>query len=351
MTRKQDEEARPSTFEDRPNTRPAVRRSAGLLLGAGVSLFFLWLALGDLHLAEVWAGIRRADYRWVVPGLTLYFLSVWVRSWRWAYLLRPAKRLSGNGLFSVMTIGYMGNDLFPFRLGELLRAYVLWRREGVNLGTTFTTALVERLFDGLTMVLFVFVGLLFVPLEAGLRRPATIGAAVFVGALLFFLWIAARPQLLRRWAEAVIGHLVPRRWRAPLLGLVEGIVTGLTVFRRPQDVLITFGYTLAVWLLETGKYYLVSMAFGMRLPFTVILLMAGAVNLLTALPALPGYVGVFETGIDILAWTGVDPTVAASYILVLHALLWFPVVALGLYFLFREGLSWRDVQALAAGEE
>ncbi len=327
------------------------RRGLGLAAGAVVSGGFLWLALGDLHLTEVWEGIRSADYRWVIPGLALYFLSVWVRSWRWAYLLRPAKRLSGHSLFSVMTIGYMGNDLFPFRLGELLRAYVLWRREGVNLGTTFTTALVERLFDGLTMVLFVFIGLLFIPLEARLRKPATVGGIVFVGALLFFLWIAARPQLLHRWAEAIINHLLPLRWRAPLLRLVEGIVTGLAVFRRPQDVLITFGYTLAVWLLETGKYYLVSMAFGMRLPFTVILLMAGAVNLLTALPALPGYVGVFETGIDILAWTGVDRTIAASYILVLHALLWFPVVMLGLYFLFREGLSWSEVQQLAAQEE
>ncbi len=326
-------------------------RRLGLIIGAAVSLFFLWMALGDLHLPEVWEGIRKADYRWVLPGLALYFLSVWVRSWRWAFLLRGSKPLSGSRLFSVMTIGYMGNDLFPFRLGELLRAYVLWRREKVNFGATLTTAIVERLFDGLTMVLFVFLGLLFVPMEATLKRAATIGAAVFIGALLLFLWLAAHPQTMRHWAEALIGRLIPLRWQSPLLALVEGIVDGLSVFRTPWETLTAFAITLLVWLLETGKYYLVSKAFGMGLSLPVILLMAGAINLLTALPSLPGYVGLFETGIEILTWTGVDATVAASYILVLHALLWFPVVVLGLYFLFREGLSWSEVRHLAAEGE
>ncbi len=324
-----------------------ARRRLGLIIGAVVSGFFLWMALGDLHLRAVWDGIRRANYLWVAPGLAVYFLSVWVRSWRWAFLLRGARPLSGARLFPLMVMGYMGNDLFPFRLGEVLRAYLLWRREAINFGTTLTTALVERLFDGLTMVLFVFIGLLFVPLEGTLRRAAVMGAVIFIGALLLFLWLAAHPHLMRRWAEAVIAHLVPRRWQAPLLALVEGVVEGLSVFRSPWETLVAFGLTLVVWLLETGKYALVSLAFGMHLPLPVVLLMAGSINLLTALPSLPGYVGLFETGIDILAWTGVDPTAAASYILVLHALLWFPVVALGLYYLFREGLSWGEVRRLA----
>lgn len=324
------------------------RRWLWLALGALLSLIFLWSSLGSLHLPEVWAAMRAAQYGWVIPGLAVYFLSVLVRSWRWAYLLRGAKRLSGTRLFPIMVIGYMGNDLFPFRLGELLRAYVLWRQERVNLGTTFTTAVVERLFDGLTMVLFVLVGLLFIPLTALLQRVVTVGGAVFAGALVLFLALAASPELLRRIARAVSGVLVPHRWREPVLGLLEGVIAGLAVFRNLGDVLVTFGLTVLVWLLETGKYWLVSQAFALHLSYPAILLMGGAVNLLTALPSLPGYVGTFELGIKILQGIGAPADVAGSYILVLHALLWLPVVLLGLFFFTREGLTWADVQSAAA---
>ncbi len=320
-------------------------------LGVVLSLTFLTLALRDLHLGEVWDAMRRAQYGWVVPGLAVYFLSVYVRSWRWAYLLRAAKPLRAARLFPITVIGYMGNDIFPFRLGEVLRAYVLWRKEGVNFGTTFTTAIAERLFDGLTMLLFVVVGLLFIPLSALLRPLVVVAGAVFVTALLLFLGLASRPALLRSVAQRLIGILIPQRLRPPLLGLVEGVITGLAVFRNGLDVLVTFVLTLLVWLLEVGKYWLVSQAFALHLSFPAIMLMSGTVNLLTALPSLPGYVGTFELGIKVLQAIGVPANAAGSYILVLHALLWFPIVALGLVFFLREGLSWSEVQTAAQLEK
>ncbi len=313
-------------------------------LGMVLSLVFLGLALRDLHLGEVWAAMRSARYGWVIPGLLVYFLSVYVRSWRWAYLLRAAKPLRASGLFSIIIIGYMGNDIFPFRLGEVLRAYVLWRREGINFGTTLTTAIAERLFDGLTMVLFVVMGLLFIPLSAMLRPLVMVAGAVFLAVLLAFLVLASRPALLRDLAQRLVALFIPQRLRAPVLGLVEGVITGLAVFRTGTEVLMTFLLTLGVWLLEIGKYWLVSQAFALSMSFPAIMLMGGTVNLLTALPSLPGYVGTFEMGIKVLQALGASADVAGSYILVLHALLWFPIVALGLVFFLREGLSWSEVQ-------
>ncbi len=200
------------------------RRWPLLLLGLAISLFFLWYALRDLHLGEVAIALREARYIWLVPGVAVYFTSVWFRAWRWGFLLRASKRISANRLYPVVVIGYMGNDILPFRLGEALRAYVLWRKEGVNIGTTLTTAVLERLFDGLTLVLFVLFGLLFIPLSAFLNRLITVASAAFFGALAVFLGLAARPDVLRRIAHAVIDRVVPLRFRSPLLSLVEGIV-------------------------------------------------------------------------------------------------------------------------------
>lgn len=324
------------------------RRWFIIVLGLIISLAFLWYALRDLHLAEVRAALRGANFWWLVPGVAVYFVSVWFRAWRWGFLLRGSKPVSANRLFPVVVIGYMGNDVLPFRLGEVLRAYVLWRKEGINVGTTFTTAILERLFDGLTMVLFVLLGLLFIPLSTFLSRLVVVASAVFLGALIVFLVLSARPDLLRRIAQALIERLVPVRFRSPLLSLVEGVLVGLESLRSGRDVLILFGVTLWVWILETGKYWLVSFAFaGLRLPYVAILLMGGAVNLLTALPSLPGYIGTFELGIKILEGIGAPPSLAGSYILVLHAILLLPVTLLGLVFMALEGVRWADVGVAA----
>jgi len=324
------------------------RRWLVLALGLAVSLGLLWFALRDLQLGEVWEAVKQANYWWLIPGVTVYFTAVWFRAWRWGFLLRGSKPVPANRLFSIVVIGYMGNDILPFRLGEVLRAYVLWRKERINVGTTLTTAVLERLFDGLTMVLFVLFGLLFIPMTALLSRLVVVAGAVFFGALVVFLFLATQPDLLRRLATAAVERLVPSRLRPPLMGFVEGIVAGLVSLRSGRDVLVLFGITLWVWLLETAKYWLVSFAFAdLHLSYVSIILMGGAVNLATALPSLPGYIGTFEIGIKVLEGIGAPSAAAGSYVLVLHAILLLPVTLLGLVFMALEGVHLAEMEEAA----
>lgn len=320
------------------------RRWFFLLVGLLISLGLLWFAFRDLELREVLAALRSANYWWLVPGVAVYLISVWFRSWRWGFLLRGSKRVSANRLFPVVVVGYMGNNVLPFRLGEVLRAYILWRREHINIGTSLTTAVLERLFDGLAMVLFVFFGLLFVPMSVFFSRLVTIASAVFFGALIVFLFLASRPGLLHRVAHTLIDRVVPERFREPLFNLVEGVVDGLESLRSQRDVLVVFGVTIWVWTLEAVNYWLVSLAFGLALPVFDILLMEGVINLLTALPSLPGYVGTFEAGgIQVLTLLGAPAGPAGSYVLVLHAILLIPVTLLGLIYMVRQGVHWAEV--------
>ncbi len=321
-----------------------------LLIGFILSLFFLWFAFRDLHLGEVWDALKTAQYIWLIPGITVYFISVWFRSWRWKFLLRGSKSLPTARLFPVVVIGYMGNNILPFRLGEVLRAYVLWRKEGVHIGTTLTTAILERLFDGLTLVCFVLFGLLFLPLSEFLGRLATVASGVFFGALVIFLALAAHPDRLRQIARWALDRLVPSRIRPSLLNFLEGVIAGLEGLRSTQDVLILFGITVWVWLLEALKYWLVSFAFDLHMGYIGVMVMGGAVNLLTALPSLPGYIGTFEVGIKILQGMGAPAAAAGSYILVLHAILLIPVTLLGLIFMAMEGVRWTEVGEAARGD-
>ena len=91
-------------------------------IGVVISLVFLYLALRGLKLENLGEAIRNANYWWLIPGVAIYFLAVWARAWRWHYLLRPVKIISTRAMFPIVAIGYMGNNIYPARAGELLRA-------------------------------------------------------------------------------------------------------------------------------------------------------------------------------------------------------------------------------------
>ena len=322
-------------------------------LGAAISAFFLYIALRGLDLGQVWQFIQTGNYWWVLPGVAVYFVGVWARTWRWHYLLRPIKPISLKGLWPVVVIGYMGNNIYPFRIGELLRAYVLKKQEDVSMSASIATILVERIFDGLVMLIFVFIGLPLVPgLPDWLRQTVILASLAFFGALVVFLVMAARPDTSRKLYQWVFSRFLPDKLQPRFLTLADRFMEGLSSLSRPRDILMVFLTSVVIWLLETVKYWFVTYAFGISISFFVLMLMNGVVNLATTLPSAPGYVGTFDTpGIEVLKVFGVDPAVAAAYTLVLHAALWLPITLLGFYYMIREGLSWTDLSKAAEARD
>jgi uncharacterized protein (TIRG00374 family) len=312
-------------------------------LGAGVSALFLVIALRNLRLGDVWATLRTARYGWIMPGVAVYFFGVWARTWRWDYLLRPMKRIPLRRLFPVVVIGYMGNNVYPARAGEVIRAYVLRRREGISVSASLATIIVERVFDGLVMLIFVFIGLPFTPMPGWLQVMVVAASFLFFGALALFMTLAIKIE----WAEVaygwVIDRVVPARFRVAVRSFADRFMTGLHSLRSGRGVLMLFVTSIVIWLAETVKYWFVMHAFDFSVPFWVLMLMNGIVNLATTIPSSPGYVGTFDApGIEILSIFGVGRTLAASYTLVLHAALWLPITLLGFWYMARESVSWRD---------
>ena len=127
--------------------------------GILISALFLYLVLRKIDFAQLWQVLKAANYWWLIPGVAVYFIALWVRAWRWHYLLRPLKSISTRSMFPIVTMGYAGNNIFPARAGEVVRAVVLKRKEGVPVSASLATIIVERVFDGIVMLAFVFVNL------------------------------------------------------------------------------------------------------------------------------------------------------------------------------------------------
>jgi len=316
-------------------------------LGVAISAILLWWALRGLKLADVWQAIQHANYWWILPGVAVYFFAVWARTWRWHYLLRPLKRIPLRELFPVVVIGYMGNNVYPARAGEVIRAYVLKRKQNVSVSASLATIIVERIFDGIVMLIFVLVALPLAPsLPDWLRRVVILGSVAFFGALIVFLVLASAPKRFAPVYNWLCVRFVPARLRPSVLGILDRFVEGLACLRSPFDLLMIFVTSLVIWLTETVKYWFVMHAFpghGFPVSFFALMLMNGVVNLATTIPSAPGYVGTFDTpGIAILQEFGVEAATAAGYTLVLHAALWLPITLLGAWYLVHEELQWSD---------
>ena len=315
-------------------------------LGMAISAVFLYMALKGLDLIQGRFFIRHGNYWWLIPSVAIYFFGVWARTWRWHYMLRPIKSIPLGQLFPVVCIGYMGNNAALDTYEEMLELATFKRKEGVAVGASLATILVERIFDGVTMLLFVFVGLPLVPFIPGdWRRFVIIFSLLFFGALAVFFVLAASPrfaQLVYNWA---IDRLLPERFREPVRGFADRFMEGLTFLRSGRDVAMIFVTSLVIWLAETGKYWFVMHAFDFEVSFFALMLMNGVVNLFTTIPSAPGYVGTFDQpGIEILKAFGVNENIAGAYTLVLHAALWLPITLLGAYYMWRESLTWSDLR-------
>jgi hypothetical protein len=317
-------------------------------VGLVISAVFLYFSLRGLQVAQMWEVIKSANYWWLIPAILVYFVAVWARAWRWHYLLRPIKKISTVTMFPIVCIGYMGNNIYPARAGELLRAYVLKKREGVQISASLATIIVERIFDGVVMLGFVFINLPELAkltsasgFVGSIQALAIWGAAIFGVVLVVFLLAAMFPKVTERVTLWLVTHVLPKKWQEKACGIALRFLSGLESLRSPKDALMVFLTSIVIWLFETGKYWLVMHAFPFEVSFFALMLMNGIVNLATTLPSAPGYIGTFDApGIALLRAYNIPQDIATGYTLVLHAALWFPITILGAIFFAREGLKW-----------
>lgn len=320
-------------------------RSWRVWVGILISLVFVYLALRGQDYGLIWESIKSAEYIWLVPAIGVYFLGVAVRAARWDYLLRGVGRVRPVQLFPIVVIGYMANNVLPFRAGELVRAYALSTRHNIRKSASLATIAVERIFDGLTMLLFFAVASLSIALTGDLRTVFNLAfwlfALVGAGMLAFVFAPGLRDRVLDRVMERL-----PDRVSERVHPMARAFIDGLGILRRRNDLLGVALASICAWLLEASMYLLIAQAFGLDISPFGILMVTAVANLATLIPSSPGYVGAFEYGVVLVVAgaLGYGREVALSYAVVVHAALYLPVTLLGFVFWWRESLSWGAVR-------
>jgi uncharacterized protein (TIRG00374 family) len=325
------------------------RVALGLIISAG----FLAYAFRGQDYGRIRDALRQANYAYMAPALACYLTGVCIRAFRWKVLLRLLIEVPTRQVVPINAVGFMANNVLPLRTGELVRAYVVSQRFGVKKTAALATIAVERLFDGLTMLGFILAAATVVSLTSELQHIAIFAFLLFVGALIGLFVLTLGGNLRDRLLQVVVGPL-PTPLADRVERMAESMLSGLGVLRRKTDITLVAGSSVLAWSLEAGTYFWVARAFGSDLTAVLgvpeTLLTTGIANLATLIPSGPGYVGTFENGIGLVVNNalGVAKSLALSYAILLHAILFFPVTLWGAAEWWRQHISLRKVRELEA---
>ena len=325
-----------------------------IVIGLTVALMAFFLRSADL--ASVWSEIRRSRLDLVTAALGAIAVSHVMRVGRWQRLLAPIGQVGFISAARATAIGFATNAVLPGRLGEVLRPYLLARRERLSATAALATIVLERLLDLITVVLLFGCFLLFFrgdlpqtdPQVLAVLKVGGLVAAVGAGMMLALIVVAARAPDRVAGVGARVERLLPRRIGAAAGRFISGFSAGLGIARRPGRFMRAFAWSFPLWLCVCVSAWCVCQAFGIALPpgGSLLLLMLMVLGVSVPTPAgVGGFHAAFQVGVTGFYAAPVDAAVGAA--LVLHALSFGPVTLLGIAWMARDGLTLRSAVDLA----
>ncbi len=317
-----------------------------LWLGVGISALFLLFVFRKVNLYELKGALETANYIYLIPVVLLLILSLWLRAFRWHYILQPIKKIKIGSLFSATMIGFMANNLLPARLGEFVRAYVIGQKEQISKSSSFATIVVERVFDGLTLLLFLVVVLIFGSFSSPkwLRNTAYIALGVYLFTLFFLILLKIKTNETLRLAEFIFRPFPPKL-RRKFIQALNSFARGLKILHDTKNIVVSVVLSLFIWLPVAAIIYFLLVSFGIHLPIYASFLLMVILCLGVMVPSAPGYVGTIQFFcVAGLALFGVPKSQALSFSIIYHVSTFIPVTAIGLVYLFVERLSFAEIQ-------
>jgi uncharacterized protein (TIRG00374 family) len=326
-----------------------LKHSLRIAVSLALSAVFLWIAVRGVSWSETSEALASARLGYVLPIFVMAIVSLYYRALRWRVLMRPLGQVRRQSIFSATAMGFAANMLLPLRAGEVLRPWLLARRERLKLAPVVATVAVERLFDMATLLFFFGVATLTLPLPPEWRRYGWVFLATFAA----FLGVLALLLRFPRETFAVLDKVLaplPERVSEPLLRAVHQFADGLGALKSASAVALAVIYSLAVWLTLAVTFGLGLSALDLPVPkIRGALTLTTMVAIAVAIPGGPGFIGMFQVGCEVgLALYGVGKSLAFSYSVLVHVVQFASTVLLGLYFLLRENLTLSELRAEAS---
>jgi glycosyltransferase 2 family protein len=311
--------------------------------GIGIAAIGVWIFSRQVDLSAMLGEVRATPLWKIVVVILLNPATLFLRAWRWKIMLPQRNGCSKEGLFPLVVIGFMVNNILPARIGEAARAALLWRRNRFTIAESIGSLLVERLLDVLVFVSFLFMPILLLPQLAAQRNYGLLLSAGFCGVLLLFALYALRPAIVKQVGQWAAGKL-PEKVRSIVLTIGGEIMSNLDWLGSPRRVVAVVLLSFLTLLCQIGM--LQALGFGIeRFGFFTSMFGVAFAALGAAIPLAPGYVGTLHAMLlQGLGMAGIAADKAGAIAVVYHAAGYITITIMGIFFFFRLKLSVGDIR-------
>ncbi len=323
-----------------------------VFIGLFISLILVIYILSRVDYKEVANAFSGASYIWTIPTMLGGLFAMWIRAIRWRWLLKPVRLLKIHTLFSSVMIGFMANNLLPARIGELVRAISLSKKHQLSKSSVFATVVAERVFDSIGLLIVFWLSFFFIDYPEELKK-AGFFIFIFICLIMVFLYLLKMKTDLG--VRLICKPLA--RFSVKLSTKVESILRkfaiGLSVLTTPSSIIIILLISIFLWIFTGLTGYLIFIAFGLYPEIWAAFILLFVSVLAVSLPSSPGYVGTFHAAciiaFNLISSLGmfnqeISKSVALSYSVVLWSCQFFPVTIIGLYYLKKEHLRFKDIK-------
>ncbi len=323
-----------------------MSRNARIFASVLISVVLLWFALKDVDWDQAITAIRNASYFYVFLMLPLTVWSLYIRAQRWRVFLGGVGTAPMSTLVSSTNIGFMANFVLPLRVGEVVRPVLLSRKENLPLSGVLGSCLLERIFDMFCVLMLFGIAAFWVDVSDRVQQwgLALLSVALTVAAGLAVLRFQ---ESLALKATRRLCDFLPAKIGDPGYRFVEGFVKALSMLGNASAFARAFGWSLFLWAVIGALYILGFWAFHLEVPLIKgALVLTALIAIAVSVPSAPGFIGSYQLGCVLaLGLFGVDESESLAFSLVLHVTQFVAVIGAGLYSMWREGMSFSDVEA------
>lgn len=308
------------------------------IIGILFSIAALWIFFTQAPPDQMLAAFAHMKAWYLIPVVAIYLGQYAIRALRWKYLMKPLGDIPFKPLFVSVMLGFLANNVLPAHLGEIVRAVVIGKSEDVSISASMATIVMERVYDGLTVLLMLLIVVFFMDVPDWLRLGGWAGLAFFGGVLLILQAFRWQRQRSLKVLAAVLRPL-PEKWSTKILATADSFTQGLAI-TSAKDLLMVGVLSIVLWGTLTLWAWMLMPAFSISLSPIHALFVEVVLALALVIPAAPGFVGTFHLGAQMcLVGFGVTDSVAGSYAMMLWLTHFVPTSIVGLYYLKQAGMS------------
>jgi len=317
----------------------------GLIIGA----IFLYLSLRDVEFARLIVSLKSAHFAYFIPYGVLTLLFFWLKSLRWRILLKDTRIFKSFDLFGPIMIGFGCNNIFPLRVGELIRVHVFAKWSGLSNYTVLSSIGLERLFDILGLCFFgLFLSAIGDNNIVKFRMELFVFTSGVIGTLLFIVYAVKAEDK----AKASIGRILfilPVNWKTYLNTKISFVINGLASLKSIRPIIISLSNSILQWALLVGCIMLSAKSVSVEIPLSAAISTLLVTAFGVALPSAPAFVGTIELAfVVVLGWYQIPSEEAFAMAVIYHFLNFTIVTSLGLYFAYRMGFHRKTAMSTIA---